>query len=152
MKVDQVNDPSRNLTQRANNVTEPDGAEFKSILEQKMEPPPLQDIDATPSPTAPEMIPDVTFKPLAVVDGHSIVHQVEGFLDTLEAYQQKLMDAGVSLKALSPLIDRIRVQGEQLSSYLEGLRPGDGMRDILGQMLITSSLEVIRFNRGDYID
>ena len=151
MKVDQVHDLSHSLPQRVNNAKEPDGPEFKTILEQKMDPRPLQDIDNTPAPAAPEMIPDVAFRPLAAVEGHGIIDEVEGFLDTLETYQQQLADAGVNLKELSPLVDRIRAQGEQLSSYLEGLRPEDGMQDILSQMLITSSLEVIRFNRGDYV-
>jgi hypothetical protein len=151
MKVEHANDISKGLLQQVNNEKGPQGGEFKSILEQKMAPQPLQDIDDAPPPSAPEMIPDVQFRPPAVADGHSLIQQAEDFLDTMEAYQQELMNPDVNLKQMSPLIDKMRAQGEDLSASLDGLPSGDGMQDILTQMLITSSLEVIRFNRGDYV-
>lgn len=150
MKVDHASDISKGLLPQVNDQKGPQGDEFKSILEQKMAPP-LQDTGDTPPPSAPEMIPDVQFRPPAVADGHSLIQQAEDFLDTMETYQQKLMNPDVSLKEVAPLIEKMRAQGEDLSSGLDGLPSGDGMQDILTQVLITSSLEVIRFNRGDYV-
>ena len=150
MKLDHVSNIPKGLPQQVNSEKSPQGAEFKSILEQKMAPP-LQDTGDSPPPSAPEMIPDVHFKPLVVVDGHSLIQQAEDLLDTMETYRQELMNPDASLKEIAPLMEKMRAQGEDLSSRLDGLPPGDGMQDILTQMLITSSLEIIRFNRGDYV-
>lgn len=151
MKVDPSSDVSRNLPVRGTPTDEgPADAKFKTILEQKMEPRPAQKIDQNTLPTNPEMIHELDFRPMTMVDGKALVQQVETFLDKLEVYQQQLMDPDISLKALSPLVDRIRADGEHLSSFLNKFDAQDGMQDILSQTLITASLEVIRFNRGDY--
>ena len=151
MKVNHVDNLSGNLPPHVDQAEDPDGAEFKAILEQKMGAQPAEGGRESRPASAPEMIPEVDFRPVSMVDGQGLVQQVADFLDTLEAYQQKLMDPTASLKEISPLIDRLQAEGETLSGHLEALRPDDGLHDILSQALITSSLEVIRFNRGDYI-
>lgn len=152
MKIDPASNMSRTLPPQVNRKDGgPAGAEFKNILEQEMEPFPGQNIDQGNPPSGPEMIPEMGFRPIKIVDGKVLLQQVEGLLDRLEVYQQQLMDSGISLKEMSPLVDRIRAEGEHLSSILGKLDSRDGMRDILSQTLIATSLEVIRFNRGDYI-
>jgi len=46
----------------------------------------------------------------------------------------------------------METEKETLAPVLNSLPPEDGLKDILNQALITSSLEVIKFNRGDYVN
>jgi len=46
----------------------------------------------------------------------------------------------------------METEQEALAPVLNSLPPGDGLKDILNDALVTSSLEVIKFNRGDYVD
>jgi len=41
---------------------------------------------------------------------------------------------------------------ETLTPVLNSLPPGDGLKDILNDALVNSEVEVIKFNRGDYVD
>jgi hypothetical protein len=34
---------------------------------------------------------------------------------------------------------------------LDALPEGDGLRDLLNRMLVTATVETIKFNRGDYL-
>ncbi len=151
MKIDSINSLSGSPSPSVNRPEETQGDDFKSILEDKMASPPVEDNDETRPSSGAEMIPDIAFPTVPPASDGDLVGQVEDFLDTLENYQQKLMDPDTSLKELSPLVEQIQSEGENLADALEGLQADDGMRDILSQLLITSSLEMIRFNRGDYI-
>jgi hypothetical protein len=46
---------------------------------------------------------------------------------------------------------RIIKEKDQLSSLLNSMPNEDGLKDIVNHTLITASLEVIKYNRGDYI-
>ncbi len=48
-------------------------------------------------------------------------------------------------------MNTIAAEKDQLSEKLDSISNEDGLKDILNQTLITASLEVIKFNRGDYI-
>jgi len=39
----------------------------------------------------------------------------------------------------------------ELIPTLESLPDGDKLKDILNQALVTSTVEIIKFNRGDYV-
>lgn len=80
----------------------------------------------------------------------SVAGQVENYLNVLNEYQEKLMDPDVTLKELSPLVEQMTREGEKLSSILESLPKDDNLKEILNETLVLSSLESIKFNRGDY--
>jgi len=48
-------------------------------------------------------------------------------------------------------MNTIAKEKDQLSRVLDSMPNEDRLKDILNQTLITASLEVIKFNRGDYI-
>ena len=74
------------------------------------------------------------------------------FLSTImEEYSVKLSRQRVSLKDLSPLISRMEAETEEMMLLSESLPPGDGIKEILDEILIRSSVEAIKFNRGDYL-
>ncbi len=78
------------------------------------------------------------------------VDQIENYLNMLAEYQEKLGNPEVTLKELSPLVDQMIQENERLSSTLESLPENDGLKEILSETLVLSSLETIKFNRGDY--
>ena len=81
----------------------------------------------------------------------SIVDRVENLLNTLDEYQQKLKDPHFSLKEIEPLVKQMEKEKGNLAPILNSLGEDDGLKGILNQALVTSSLETIKFNRGDYI-
>jgi hypothetical protein len=58
----------------------------------------------------------------------------------------------MTLRSIEPVIKMIDKEKEQLSSVLDSLTEEDGLKDIVNRTLITASLEVMKYNRGDYID
>jgi len=97
-------------------------------------------------------ISNIQLNPLFAIQNSPIVERTEKFLDILEEYQGKLNDPQTSLRDIDPLIQRIQTEKETLAPVLNSLSPGDGLKDILNDALITSSLEIMKFNRGDYVD
>jgi len=78
------------------------------------------------------------------------LERVESFLNLLEQYQWKLANSKVPLKDISPLVDEMETEGKRLIPVMESLPEKDPFREILKGVLITSSVEVMKFRRGDY--
>jgi hypothetical protein len=81
-----------------------------------------------------------------------VIDGVENLLDILDEYTGKLGDPRVSLEELAPLVDKMEAKKEELVPVLDSLADGDRIKDILNQALIASSLEVMKFKRGDYLN
>lgn len=134
----------------AGNNSEPKatGSEFNTILEQS-----LGNVSSTKAieeqGSRIEGISKSQFDLLPKVETPTI-DQVENYLNVLNEYQEKLGNPDVSLKELSPLLDQMNKEKGQLSSALDSLPNEDGLKEILNETLIISSLETIKFNRGDY--
>ena len=88
---------------------------------------------------------------LSPAQNESIIDRVENLLNVLDEYQQKLNDPHFSLKEIDPLVKQMEEEKKYLAPVLDSLAEDDGLKDILNQALVTSSLETIKFNRGDYI-
>ena len=58
----------------------------------------------------------------------------------------------MSLNELNPLIQMMDMEKMDLISAMDSLPDGDGLKDILNETLITASLEVAKFKRGDYFN
>ncbi|UCG05265.1 MAG: hypothetical protein JSV83_15250 [Desulfobacterales bacterium] len=81
----------------------------------------------------------------------SAVDRIENLLDLLDDYRTKLADPNVTLKDIHPLVSILDREKERLSPLLESL-PADGnLKNILNHTLVTVSLEIMKYNRGDYI-
>ncbi len=79
-----------------------------------------------------------------------ILERVEQLLDTLEEYQRTMASASIPTESLQPLINRMEEHNKSLAAVLVTLPDGDNLKDILNRVLITSVVEVQKFNRGDY--
>ncbi|MGD9183122.1 MAG: hypothetical protein PVF26_11535 [Desulfobacterales bacterium] len=125
-------------------------ADFKDILKASVE-----NSTKNPSKIQPSRLMDpvsaVRFNPLSPQDKSITVERVHSLLNLLDNYRKQLSDPHVTLKTLEPLMNTIAREKDQLSGLMESMPKEDGLTHILNQTLITASLEVIKFNRGDYI-
>lgn len=150
MKVEtayEIIDPGRNAVSWKDDQTQK--GRFGEILRETM--------DTSAGPTGEGQPASVTnpiegiyFDPRLLQPESPVLDQTERLLDTLETYQQKLGDRQVELSQMDPLIADIKKQSEGLASKADTLPDGDPLREILNQTLIVSSLEVLKYSRGDY--
>ncbi len=126
------------------------GASFDKILQSTMGSPiPTShpEIALPPSPG----ISLITLEPSGQTTERQLIAQVENLIALLEDYQNKMADPRISLKSIHPLIKQMEIEGEKLRPVLEALPEGSGLKDSLNRALVASSVEVIKFNRGDYL-
>ena len=128
----------------------PPEADFKNILKESVEKSTENPSEIQPT-TLLDPISAIRFDPLPSQDKNITVERVEDLLNLLEDYRQQLRNPNVTLRTLEPIMNTIAEEKDQLSAKLDSISNEDGLKDILNQTLITASLEVIKFNRGDYI-
>ncbi len=125
-------------------------ADFKDILKASVErtTPHSAKIERSPliNPVSP-----IRFHPLSSEDKSTTVEHVDNLLNLLDNYRKQLADPQVTLRSIEPVMNTIVKEKEQLSSVLDSLTNEDGLKDIVNRTLITASLEVIKYYRGDYI-
>jgi hypothetical protein len=128
----------------------PEGSDFEKILKES--------IDHFPGvetgPQKPPMINNISgvqINSLLTAKSND-VERTERFLNILDRYQQKLNNPQATLRDLYPLVQEMEVEKESLIPVFESLPDGDELKDILNQVLITSSVEIMKFNRGYYIN
>ncbi len=148
MKINENPEILGDYTAKTNAATKPTGSEFSAVLEET-----LGNVSGTN--TVEQQNAKIEGLSKAQFDFFSnkedtAIDQVENYLNLLNAYQEKLGNPDVSLKEISPLLDQMKEEQGRLSAALDSLPEGDGLKDILNETLIISSLETIKFNRGDY--
>ncbi|MCP3952429.1 MAG: hypothetical protein GY697_09475 [Desulfobacterales bacterium] len=99
---------------------------------------------------APGSIKGVSFNPLLDVNSTAIPDRVENFLNLLDSYRGMLANPAISLKEIGPVMAKLMSEKSQLQQVLGALPAGDELRGILNELLVTASLEEVKFNKGDY--
>jgi len=138
-------------TDKTTGPDKPEDDKFGTMLKEAINEPSKTSAESE-KPQMINSISNIQLSPLFAVQDDPIVERTEKFLDILEEYQGKLNDPQATLRDIHPLVEKMETEKEALAPVLKSLPPGDGLRDILNQALITSSLEVIKFNRGDYVN
>jgi len=126
--------------------------EFGTMLKDAINNEPSKTSAENVKPRMINSIPNIQINPLFAVQDNPIAERTESFLDILEEYQNKLLDPQATLRDIHPLIQKMETEQEALAPVLNSLPPGDGLKDILNDALVNSEVEVIKFNRGDYVD
>jgi len=125
-------------------------ADFGDVLKQTMQTAGSAQ-SAVQSSTGTGPVLPVQLQRLAAIDKKTIVDGIENVLDLLDDYRSKLADPNITLKDIHPLISAIEHENKFLKPLLNSLSEGDELKPILNQALVTTSVEVIKFNKGDYI-
>ena len=136
--------------QKTNKGAKTTGNEFEDILQQTINKSSSSE-DQTMILPPVQNISNIRFDLISNIDRAQNIERIEKFLDVLENYQKKLEDPSVNLKEMYPLVTRMESEAENMLPLLNSLPDEDGMKDILNRALVTSTVEVIKFNRGDYI-
>ncbi len=118
----------------------------------------VRKIDRSPEEQATLMVDRLAFNTISPIGLHpidssrtpTIVKNVEGFLDALEDYQRNLENRTVDMRDIGPLVDKLHRERERLAPMLDSMPEDDELKDILNRTLVTASLEITRFSRGDY--
>ncbi len=137
--------------QKPKNVEKQSGHDFKKILQDEIK---GSSIPANQERTLPPIdnISTTQFEIASLVDDKKQnIEHVESFLSVLENYQEQLKDPAVNLKELSPFINSLEKEVEKITPLLNSLPDNDELKDVLNKAIVTSTVEVIKFNRGDYI-
>ncbi|MDX1707176.1 MAG: hypothetical protein R3274_01175 [Desulfobacterales bacterium] len=151
MKIDGNNDIARSaLTDNKAAKEKTSDAEFKHILKASVE---RTQQSAAKVHTAPHThsMAALRFTPPTRMDREITVERLDNLLNLLDQYKDQLADPNVTLRRIEPLLNTITTEKEQLSGLMDGLPDDDSLKDIVHRTLITASLEVLKFNRGDYI-
>ncbi len=148
-------DPTQELlktqyTDKASAAQKPDKDEFSAMLKEAIE---SDSSNAVQNKKGSQMISSVVqlqFNTQFAVQNNAILERTEEFLDLLEQYQSKLMDPQASLRDIHPLIERMEKEKDALAPLMNSFPEGELM-DVLNNALVTSTVEMIKFNRGDYV-
>ena len=151
MKIDN-NDPiMKSLYPQETVKSRPAGEkEFGRILKETVEN--TQKPDAGPRQTA-------FINPLASVwqtaqgspDPEFAIDRIENMINLLDQYRHKLADPQMNLKQIDPIINEIARENDSLASLADSLPAAAELNNILDRTMITASLEITKFYRGDYL-
>lgn len=151
MKIDGNNDIASSVfpDKTTQKDSTPD-SEFKDILKASVE---RSQHNAAPvqAPTHASPVGAIRFAPLSPEARETTVERLDNLLNLLDQYRDQLADPKVTLRQIEPLLDTIAKEKEQMSTVLNSMPDEDGLKDIVHRTLITTSLELMKYNRGDYI-
>ncbi len=80
-----------------------------------------------------------------------LLGRADHLLVLLESLQKDLSGPGLPLREAYASLRDIEDRADELTPLLESLPEGDDFRDFLNRLVITASVEAIKFRRGDYL-
>lgn len=84
-------------------------------------------------------------------DQQFTANRIEDMINLLDRYREKLTDPRITMKQIDPVIKEMTREMENLAPVLDSLPADEGLKNILNQTLVSVSLEISKFYRGDYI-
>lgn len=75
----------------------------------------------------------------------------ESTLNILEKYQKAIGDPQMTLKKVDPLVQSLSQEVNDLNSLSDKLPASDPLKKIMSEISIVSTVEIEKFNRGEYI-
>lgn len=125
-------------------------SDFNSILKGTLGGPTVAENGVQP-PAMVETVVPVQLQHVQSPDKLSTIDRIEKVLDLLDEYRRQLADPNATLREIQPLVKSLETENRQLQPVLNSIGEGDQLKQILNQTLVTTSLEVIKYNKGDYI-
>jgi hypothetical protein len=110
-------------------------------------------VNANPSATLPPMsnLDSIRLDLASQPDAKQTLVRMDRFLTLLETYQKQMEDPRITLKETATIVSQMEQKTQELFPILETLPEGDGIKELLNRLLVTSTVETIKFNRGDYL-
>jgi hypothetical protein len=79
------------------------------------------------------------------------IQAAEKTLNLLEEYQRAIDNPRVTLREIHPLVQSLAEETQGLNQWAEKLSASDPLKRIMTEVGVLSSIEVGKFNRGDYV-
>ncbi|MHB8910366.1 MAG: hypothetical protein ACYDAA_15945 [Syntrophales bacterium] len=124
---------------------------FDEFLEKALAPQSGQEVTSTGALPALQGLSSMSFAVPAGVDRAQTVNNINQLLNIMESYQNRMADPKASLKDAYPFVQQMEKKMAELIPTLESLPAADKLKDVLNRALVASTVEVIKFNRGDYV-
>lgn len=80
-----------------------------------------------------------------------VLDRAESSLDLIDRYREGLANPNTSLKDLNSIVQTMDSESDELNSLAAGLSDGDELKSVAKQLATTMKVEVMKFNRGDYL-
>jgi hypothetical protein len=109
-----------------------------------------RDVAAPSSSTHPINPTPLTANAIEALPVKTDLQAMERFVDSLDAYQQRLADPACSLRDLEPVLGRLERAQRHLSDVSEKTPADSPLKDIINEGLVTATLEISRFRSGIY--
>ena len=84
-------------------------------------------------------------------DVNQTVDRVEQLIDMLDDYRYHLLEPSINLKTLDAMVRKLEGHSETLVPLANELPEGDPLKILLSDSLVTASVEIFKFHRGDYL-
>jgi hypothetical protein len=151
MKIYNNDQILKNLYPETTDKTMPtSGKEFGAVLKETVEDTKKAE-PATQQMKLLNPLSGVHLNPRLVQDKAITIERIEKMIDLLDQYRQMLADPKVSLRKMDPVVMEMAREKEKMATALDSLQDGEELKNILNQTLVTASLEISKFYRGDYI-
>ena len=124
---------------------------FGSIYEELIESSHETDVRRDEMPVVTN-VPDLQMDAFRSEEEMTVVAHAERHLDLLDEYQHKLSNPAFTLRDISPLIEELEAANNRLVSSVNSLSDGDELKNILNLIIVATSVEIAKFNSGDYVD
>jgi len=109
-----------------------------------------QDVAAPSSSPHPINSTPLTANAIEALPVKTDLEAMERFVDSLDAYQQRLADPACSLRDLEPVLGRLEKAQRHLSDVSEKTPADSPLKNIIKEGLVTATLEISRFRSGIY--
>jgi hypothetical protein len=110
---------------------------------------------APPAPRGAGALGEIQSAVMPTVENDSdvLVDRTGRLIDLLDAYARQLADPAKSLKQIAPLVAEIQTQAERLMAAAAetGLQQDAALQTLATRSAVAANVEVIRFQRGDYV-
>jgi hypothetical protein len=124
------------------------GARFREILRDV--------VSASPAVQRPGIAPAIP--PAGTVAGfrdigdrEELLSRADELIALLETLQEGIAGTGLPLKDACTSVRAIEDRAYELAPLVERLPEGDPFREFMNRIVITASVETIKFRRGDYL-
>ncbi|MBI4774774.1 MAG: hypothetical protein HY788_11450 [Deltaproteobacteria bacterium] len=123
-------------------VTEKTGQTFQDVLNRLNNAPSGKVKSSQSTRSTESILPTRTYD-------HPVLNQAETLLQTMEQYQQDLLNPGKNLREIEQTLARMRGQARTLKRESASLPPT--LKELTDRITLTAEVERLKFNRGDYL-
>ncbi len=150
MKIDNNDQIVKSLNPEQTTRPRPAGdGEFDKILKETIQEKPGS-VTGTRQTVFVNLLAGVKLTPQGSPDPKFTIERIESMIDLLDSYREKLADPQLNLKQMDAIVRDIARENDSLAALADSL-PDDEIKRILNHTMVTASLEVTRFYRGDYL-